>query len=96
MVSKIPILGITIINIAFLTSYAFAASILYIGFVLENINNTIYTFTVPAVSMPCTDLPPGLILLPDYVNDELEQQLLELVNWCEQDSLTDVTAGIIK
>ena len=46
--------------------------------------------------MPCTDLPPGLILLPDYVNDELEQQLLELVNWREQDSLTDVTAGIIE
>ena len=63
---------------------------------LEDINNTIFTFTVPAVSMPCTDLPPGLILLPDYVNGELEQQLLELVNWREQDSLTDVTAGIIE
>ena len=43
----------------------------------------ISVFAVPGVEIPNlnNELPPGLILLKNYILPEYEQRLLECVNW---------------
>ena len=40
-------------------------------------------FAVPGVEIPNlnNELPPGLILLKNYISPECERRLLECVNW---------------
>lgn len=44
-------------------------------------------FAVPGVEIPNlnNELPPGLILLKNYISPEYEQKLLDCVNWEEMD-----------
>ena len=36
------------------------------------------------------DLPPGLVVLEDYVSQEEEASLLQAVDWAEHDNVTGV------
>ena len=44
-------------------------------------------FAVPGVEIPNlnNELPPGLILLKNYISPEYEPKLLDCVNWEEMD-----------
>lgn len=46
--------------------------------------------------MPSNELPEGLSLLPDYVSEDYEQQLLELIKWTNEDCVGDGNTGKLK
>ena len=48
---------------------------------------SISVFAVPGVEIPNLngELPPGLIILENYISPEYEQKLLDCVNWEEID-----------
>ncbi|GAB1601684.1 DNA repair alkB homolog 8-like [Argonauta hians] len=63
------------------------------GTKLNNGNNIYISFlkTIPSCSESATDLPPGVILLKDFINEDYETQLLDAIEWADSDSSAQTT-----
>ncbi|XP_014783678.1 alkylated DNA repair protein alkB homolog 8 isoform X1 [Octopus bimaculoides] len=63
------------------------------GTKLSNGNNIYISFlkTIPSCLVPSTDLPPGLILLKDFISEDYETQLISAIEWADCDNPTQTT-----